>query len=270
MPIPTSKQIADRKRSAKARKAALASKEAKRIAEGREPDTREGRKQRKLENASHHKGVKHVRTEVQKVERAANDKIAVLLEEIAVLQVIDNENLLDVITQDRNKDKGKEPIDLMKALDLRSQGVSLVKICQECKTTQGKLRGLLKRYDTAHGKVVSYKGLRADVLADMQRRILKSITDIDIKKATLGARLKALCQLYDKERLERDLSTANVFSIHDDVAAIKAAMPVKPQKERGVTAVQVENLNMPKEPQPVDTEPDLSVPALAVPARPGK
>lgn len=296
MPIPTLKQIADRKRSAKARKVMLENKAAKRKAEGREPDTREGRQQRKLENASHHKGVKHARTEVQRVERAANDKIAVLLTEIAVLQAIDSEGLLDVIVQDRDKDKGKEPIDLLKALDLRSQGCSLAMICQTCKTTIGKLRGLFKRYDTAHNKVLSYKGYRADILADMQRRIIKSITDADIKHATLGARLKALCQLYDKERLERDLSTANVFNIHDDIAAIKEsamatkmAMSVKAKKT--LTAVQIEDLNMAKKQaaaaarpsQPVRVEVDrptstavqplltkLNMPALPAPARPAK
>ena len=250
MPIPTAKQIANRKRSAKARKVMLENKVAKRKAEGREPDTRADRQRRKLENASHHKGVKHIRTEAQRTERAANDKIATLLNEITVLQAIDNESLLDVIVQDRDKDKGKEPIDLLKALDLRSQGCSLAVICQTCRTTTGKLRGLFKRYDTAHNKVLSYKGYRADILADMQRRILKSITDTDIKHATLGARLKALCQLYDKERLERDLSTANVFNVHDDIAVIKAAMS--------------------KKLRPAPAKPGEALPALPGPARPAK
>lgn len=250
MPIPTAKQIADRKRSAKARKAALEGKGAKRIAEGREPDTRAGREARKKANTLHLEAGKRVRTDAQKQIRAANDQVAKLQGEIKALQVIDQENLFDLVIQDREKDRGKEPVDLLKALDLRLQGYTLTAICKECAITPGRLRGLFKRYDLAFGKVVSYRGHRADVLADMQRRILASISDADIKKTPVGTRLLALCQLYDKERLERDLSTANIFNIHDDIAAIKAVMP--------------------KKVRPAAAKPGQSVPALPGPARPGK
>jgi hypothetical protein len=55
-----------------------------------------------------------------------------------------------------------------------------------------------------------------DILAGIQDRVLLSITDEDIKRASLLQRTTAVAQLYDKERLELDLSTANV-SIHQDI-----------------------------------------------------
>jgi hypothetical protein len=88
-----------------------------------------------------------VRTEAQKQVRAANDQVEKLQEEVAELQIVDQDNLFDLVIQDRDKDVGKKPIDLLKALDMRLQGHSLVSICKECDITLGRLRGLLKRYD---------------------------------------------------------------------------------------------------------------------------
>jgi hypothetical protein len=45
---------------------------------------------------------------------------------------------------------------------------------------------------------------------NVQRRLLCSINDEDIKKAPLGSRVLAVAQLYDKERLETDQSSANI------------------------------------------------------------
>jgi hypothetical protein len=44
----------------------------------------------------------------------------------------------------------------------------------------------------------------------MQSKLLSSITDAEIKKAPVGSRILAVAQLYDKERLERSLSTSNL------------------------------------------------------------
>ena len=60
----------------------------------------------------------------------------------------------------------------------------------------------------------AYKDTRADQYADAGQRILKTIDQATIKKATLVQRTTAACQLYDKERLENDLSTNNVSVLH--------------------------------------------------------
>lgn len=80
----------------------------------------------------------------------------------------------------------------------------------------------LRRYGIEREHVDNFKRTRADILAGLQEKILNSLTDEDIQKAPMGSRVLAACQLFDKERLERDLSTSNVASVHADIAAIKA------------------------------------------------
>jgi len=52
-----------------------------------------------------------------------------------------------------------------------------------------------------------YKSKRADVLAKMQKELLKSITVDDIKGMPVGQKLMGYGILFDKERLERNQST---------------------------------------------------------------
>jgi hypothetical protein len=42
----------------------------------------------------------------------------------------------------------------------------------------------------------------------------------------MGSRILAAAQLFDKERLERDLSTSNTASVFTDIAALKGIKPV--------------------------------------------
>ena len=65
----------------------------------------------------------------------------------------------------------------------------------------------LKNHHVQPHLIEEYKLRRADVLASLQQRIVASITDKDIMKASFAQRILALCQLYDKERLERGLAT---------------------------------------------------------------
>jgi hypothetical protein len=80
----------------------------------------------------------------------------------------------------------------------------------------------LKRYGINQEHLREFKSNRADILAGLQHRLLNSLTDEDIKKAPMGSRVLAAAQLFDKERLQNDLSTQNLASVHADVAAMKA------------------------------------------------
>jgi len=66
---------------------------------------------------------------------------------------------------------------------------------------------VLQRYGAEYKEVERYKRHRADILAGVQARLLKSITQADIEKAPVGSRILAVAQLYDKERLERGKAT---------------------------------------------------------------
>jgi hypothetical protein len=73
---------------------------------------------------------------------------------------------------------------------------------------------VMQRYGLIAQNVNDYKQHRADILAGLQNRLLESITPEDIQKAPVGSRVLAVAQLYDKERLERNQSTANISTAH--------------------------------------------------------
>lgn len=67
----------------------------------------------------------------------------------------------------------------------------------------------LQRYGIDKAETEDYKSHRADILAGIQVKLLKSITDEDIKGMPVGQRFMGYGILYDKERLERGQSTSN-------------------------------------------------------------
>lgn len=81
----------------------------------------------------------------------------------------------------------------------------------------------LQRYGIERVHVDRYKRHRADILVGMQEKLINSITDDDIKKAPMRDKVVSVGILYDKERLERDLSTANVVTIVADLEAVRQA-----------------------------------------------
>jgi hypothetical protein len=74
----------------------------------------------------------------------------------------------------------------------------------------------LRRYGIDSAELQDYKSNRADILSGIQNRIIKSVTDEDIKKMPIGQRIMSYGILYDKERLERGQAT----SITDDMNSI--------------------------------------------------
>lgn len=74
----------------------------------------------------------------------------------------------------------------------------------------------LTKYSIDTKGLESYKQHRGDILAGVGERIIKSVTDEDIKKMPVGQRIMSYGILYDKERLERGQAT----SITDDMSSI--------------------------------------------------
>jgi hypothetical protein len=72
---------------------------------------------------------------------------------------------------------------------------------------------VLSRYGIESKEVQDYKDHRADIFSGIQNKILKSVTEEDIQKASLQVKAMAFGVLYDKERLERGQSTENVSII---------------------------------------------------------
>lgn len=97
-----------------------------------------------------------------------------------------------------------------------------VEIAETVNTSRQMVHQVMERYGITPNQAESYKEHRADILAGMQARLLGQIDDERLKKAPAGSLVLAACQLYDKERLERGMSTANLASIHADIAALRA------------------------------------------------
>lgn len=68
----------------------------------------------------------------------------------------------------------------------------------------------LKRYGISTGKVKDYKEHRSKILAGYQERILRSIDEESLEKASLKDKIISMSILYDKEALEEGRATANV------------------------------------------------------------
>ncbi len=79
----------------------------------------------------------------------------------------------------------------------------------------------LKRYGLNQQVIESFKQQRAEILAGKQAELMSSLSSEDIQKASPYQKVGMFGILYDKERLERDLSTSNLASIHADIAALR-------------------------------------------------
>jgi predicted transcriptional regulator len=94
--------------------------------------------------------------------------------------------------------------------ELRDKGLSCSQIAKivGCSKVNVSLRLRYSGYNK--GEIKTYKKNRADIFAWMQDKLLSSITEEDIKKTPVGSRILGVAQLYDKERLENDQSSANI------------------------------------------------------------
>jgi hypothetical protein len=84
----------------------------------------------------------------------------------------------------------------------------------------------LQRYGIKQENIDNFKRTRADILAGLQDKLLSSITNENVQQASMLQKVTASAILFDKERLERDLSTSNTASVFGDIAALKGIKPV--------------------------------------------
>ena len=99
--------------------------------------------------------------------------------------------------------------------------LSTREVAKICDTDHSHVVRIMQRYYIVKEETDDYKEHRADILAGLQHRLIKSITDEEIKKAPIGSRVLAACQIYDKERLERGQATSFTMQIHADIKELK-------------------------------------------------
>jgi len=123
------------------------------------------------------------------------------------------QNLPDTIPPDSLTtlpDSTPKGIPIADIIEYRERGLSYAEVAKLVGCSKP---NVIERLQTA-GKEIeatnNYKKHRADTFANMGSRLINSFTPGDIKKMSGLQKATAVGIFYDKERLERDLSTDNV------------------------------------------------------------
>ena len=122
------------------------------------------------------------------------------------------------------------PVDVSKALDLKyNHNLSYEEIAAiqgvSKQAIHNRLKNLLPIPETK-----TFMENRGDILASFQAKMLANLDDEKINKMAGDRLVWSAAVLYDKERLERGMSTANLASVHADIAALRASEAQEDEK----------------------------------------
>jgi len=99
---------------------------------------------------------------------------------------------------------GRKPkVLISRLIQLRDAGLSHQEIGDMCNCSASNVSARLRAVKADFKGLAVFKDKRADILAVLQQKMLYSLSHKDIKKMPGGSRVLAMCQLYDKERIER-------------------------------------------------------------------
>ena len=112
----------------------------------------------------------------------------------------------DLTTSPKPLPTAPKNIPIEDLIDLRQRGLSCAQIAKIVGCDKSNVARRLANLDGLN----RYKKHRGDVFADLQRRLICSIGDADIKRMAPDRRIWGAAVLYDKERLERGQSTENI------------------------------------------------------------
>ena len=107
-------------------------------------------------------------------------------------------------------------------LELKLKGNSDKDIATLLHCSQQNVSARLREYRDEVETLENFKKNRADILAVVQKKLLNSLSDADIKKATAYQRIGMFGILYDKERLERGESTENIHVLTQAISDLQA------------------------------------------------
>jgi hypothetical protein len=127
---------------------------------------------------------------------------------------------IDITSLPDTSDRCNKGIDIRYLKDLRSKGLSYSQIGKVAGCSKTNVLMRLEGFENEHQDIKAFKEGEADILTGLRLKIVKSISDADLKKASLQVKTMAYGILYDKYRLETSQSTDNVSVI---VQAIQAA-----------------------------------------------
>jgi hypothetical protein len=153
------------------------------------------------------------------------------------VEAIENTEELTLDTVDDFPDK---PVPIEKLLKWRKQGLSYDEIGSMIGRSKQTVHQRLQPYKDAIENLPVFKENRADIFAIHQQRLLNSLSDDDIRKIPPGSRFTGVGILYDKEHIERNLSTSNI-GIHEmvehRVSLEEASKQAQARKEAAEAAI---------------------------------
>jgi transcriptional regulator len=132
--------------------------------------------------------------------------------------------------------KKREGITLEDIAPLRKKGLSYQQIGKLLGVSKQAVHMVFKKAGYDAGTVENFRKNRASIFADLQRRLLMSMTDEEIKKMSPRDRVVALGICFDKERLEVGQSTINLASLFSVIELAEKAemerLSGSPQKDQ--------------------------------------
>ena len=130
-------------------------------------------------------------------------------------------------------------ISLEKMLSLRAKGLSLEDIAGACGCSIANVSIRLKDHMEDIEALEDFKSSKGDTLALYQRKLLNSLNNADIQKASPYQRVGMFGILYDKERLERNQMT-EIIGYMDYNRALDQVMAERSrlQEELGLDDIQ--------------------------------
>ena len=127
--------------------------------------------------------------------------------------------MIDTQTTEQPKRRGRPTNEALaekkrKVVELAKQrpNISQRAISTEIGIDRSIVSDVLAKYKINQEELEEYKTNQTDVMIGLQHRIAKSITDEDIKKAGLQARLTAFGIIFDKYRTHTGQSNTNIAS----------------------------------------------------------
>ena len=111
------------------------------------------------------------------------------------------------------------PMELI--LEYDSKGLTSTEIAKILDCDSSNIRQRLIAHKPDIDCLPSYKGHRADIIALKGREIINNITSAKLEKASAYQLTGMYSLMNQAERLERDLSTQNIATIHSDIEAIR-------------------------------------------------
>jgi DNA-binding Lrp family transcriptional regulator len=124
-------------------------------------------------------------------------------------------------------------IPILEILEYKAAGLKNTEIAKLVGCSKQNVSDRLKAWKGDFKGLETYKNKRADILALFQKKLLFSLTDKDIKGMPGGSRVLAMCQLYDKEQVERGKPTqivgyqdiqGQLLTVDQELAALEAEL----------------------------------------------